>query len=102
MEFEIIALKYFSEQISGLDEKTRRIISDKIRLIKLNPFRYKIFHSKKYSRVFSVKLSIGRSAMRMIYAILGQIIVFVCLLDRKRGYKDLEKYLENIKKELGL
>ncbi|MBI2449477.1 hypothetical protein HYV49_04225 [Candidatus Pacearchaeota archaeon] len=102
MEFKIIALKFFSEQVSGLDEKTKRIISDKIRLIKQNPFRYKKVHSRKYSRVFSVRLSIGRSATRMIYAILGRKLVMVCLLDRKKGYKDLEKYLENIRKELGL
>lgn len=100
MAYELCALRYFTEQISNLDEKSKRVINDKIRLIKENPFRYKKVHSKQYSRVFSVRFSIERKETRMIYVILGQKIILVCLLDRKHDYKDLEKYLLNIKKEL--
>ena len=35
----------------------------------------------------------------MIYTLIGSMIVLVCLLDRKRDYDDLEKYLKKIREE---
>ncbi|MBI2451993.1 hypothetical protein HYV50_02860 [Candidatus Pacearchaeota archaeon] len=102
MNYDIKALKFFQEQISQLDEKSKRVIYDKIRLIKENPYRYKRIHSKQYSKVFRIRFSIQQKETRLIYVILEPNIVLVCLLDRKRDYNDLEKYLLKIKKELGL
>ncbi len=100
MNFEIKALKFFQEQISKLDEKLRRIIYDKIRLIKENPYRYKRIHSKQYSKVFRIRLSIQSKETRLIYVVIEPNIILVCLLDRDKDYSDLEKYLSKIKKEL--
>lgn len=102
MNYEIKALKIFQEQVSKLDEKSRRIVYDKIRLIKENPYHYKRIHSKYYSKVFRVRLSIQQKETRLIYVVLEPNIILVCLLDRKKDYTDLEKYLAKIKKELGL
>ncbi|MBU0466365.1 MAG: hypothetical protein KJ718_06615 [Nanoarchaeota archaeon] len=102
MNYEIKALKLFQEQVSELDKKSKRIIYDKIRLIKENPYRYKRIRSKKYSKVFRVRFSIEQKETRLIYVIIEPSIILCCLLDRKKGYQDLEKYLAKIKKELGL
>ena len=100
MSHEIKALKFFQQQISQLDEKSKRIIYDKIRLIKENPYRYKRIHSKQYSKVFRIRLSIQSKETRLIYVVIEPNIILVCLLDRDKDYSDLEKYLSKIKKEL--
>ena len=97
MNYNIKALDYFKNQISELDLKSKKIIHNKIQLIKENPFRYKRIHSKKYSKVFRVRLSVNQRETRLIYAIIEPNIILVCLLDRKKDYKDLEKYLRKIK-----
>jgi mRNA-degrading endonuclease RelE of RelBE toxin-antitoxin system len=102
MSYQIKALKFFKESVEELDEKSRRVIHDKIQLIKENPYRYKRIYSKQYSKVFRVRLSIGGRETRLIYVVIKPNIILVALLDRKGEYKDLEKYLSEIKRELGL
>ena len=99
MEFEVKALHFFKEQVRGRDEKTKRLIHDKIKLVKANPYRYKKIRSRQYRRVFRIRFSIGGKEVRMIYTVIGSMIVLVCLLDRKRDYDDLEKYLKKIREE---
>jgi len=96
MNFLIKTTELFLEQIKNLDEKSKRIIKNKIDLVKLNPYRYKRIHSKKFSKVFRVRLNLKGKEVRMIYVVLQQTIIFVCLLNRKTEYKDLEKYLEKV------
>ena len=100
MNYEIKALKFFERQISSLDKKQRLIILDKIRLIKENPYRYKRIRSKKYSKIFRIRFSLDQKEAKLIYVIIEPNIILACLLDRKKDYKDLEKYLKNIKREL--
>ena len=102
MPYQIRALKIFGKQIEELDSKAKRIIHEKIELVKQNPFRYKRIHSRKYSKVFRIRFSINKKETRMVYAVIEPNIILVCLLDRKKDYKDLEKYLKKIKEELGL
>lgn len=102
MHYQIKALKIFVKQIQELDSKTKKIIHEKIELVKQNPFRYKRIHSKKYSKVFRIRFSINKKETRMIYVVIEPNIILVCLLDRKKDYKDLEKYLKKIREELGL
>ena len=96
MNYNVKVLDYFKNQVSELDLKSKKIIYNKIQLIKENPFRYKRIHSKKYSKVFRVRLSVNQRETRLIYAIIEPNIILVCLLDRKKDYKDLEKYLKKI------
>jgi len=97
MSYTIKALEIFKEQIERLDEKSKRIIKNKIDLIKLNPYRYKRVHSNLFSKVFRIRLTINNKENRLIYVILEPNIILVCLLDREKDYKDLEKYLFKIK-----
>jgi len=96
MNHQIKTLKIFAEQISKLDKKSKQIIYDKIQLIKQNPYRFKRIHSKKLSKVFRVRLNLNNKETRLIYTIIEPSIILVCLLDRKKDYKDLEKYLNLI------
>lgn len=96
MIFSVKSTEIFLKQIENLDKKSKRIIRNKIQLIKLNPYRYKRIHSKNFSKVFRVRLSLRGKNVRMVYVVLKRTIIFVCLLDRKTGYKDLEKYLEKV------
>ena len=93
MTYKIEALEIFREQIKNLDGKSKRIIEEKVQLIKENPFRFKKIHSRKYSRVFRVRLKIQNQETRLVYLIIQPRIILVCLLKRKKDYKDLEKYL---------
>ena len=97
MTYKIKAFEIFEKQVKGLDDKSARIIEDKIRLIKENPFRFKRLNSETYSRVFEVKLNIQSKATRLIYVVLQPNIILVCFLNRKDDFKDLEKYLRKLK-----
>jgi mRNA-degrading endonuclease RelE of RelBE toxin-antitoxin system len=96
MSHQIKTLKIFTNQIKELDAKSKKIVYDKIQLIKQNPYRFKKLHSKNYSKIFRVRLNLDHKETRLIYTIIEPSIILVCLLDRKKDYKDLEKYLKNI------
>ncbi len=96
MKFKIIPLNNFNKQLSEFDEKSKRIIYEKIQLIKQNPYRYKRIYSKSYSKVFRVRLNIHSKETRLIYVVIEPSIILICFLDRKKDYKDLEKYLKEI------
>jgi len=102
MIFSIKSLGVFTQQVSELDSKSKRIIYDKIQLLKENPYRYKRVHSKQYSKVFRIRLNIRSEETRLIYVIIEPNIILVCLLDRKHDYKDLEKYLKKLEQELSI
>jgi len=96
MTYQLKSLKYFKKQFDELNEKSKRIVYDKIQLIKENPFRFKRIHSKSFSKVFRVRLKVDSQEKRLIYVILNTNLILVCLLDRKKDYKDLENYLSKI------
>jgi len=99
MNFELIPSGIFLEQVKELPDKYKKQIRKKMELIKLNPFRFKAVHSKRFSRVFRIRLNIEGREVRLIYVVLGSKIIVACLLDRSRGYKDLENYLAKIQVE---
>lgn len=96
MNYQIKALDIFTKQVTKLNKKSRQIVYNKIQLIKQNPYRFKRIHSKNYSKVFRIRLNIEQKETRLIYTIIEPSIILVCLLDRKKDYKDLEKYLKTI------
>ena len=96
MNYRIKALDVFLNQIKCLDKKSKDIIKEKIELIKENPFRFKRIHSRLFTKVFRVRLNIQKRESRLIYVVLKPNVILVCLLSRKKDYKDLEKYLRKI------
>ena len=96
MNYNIISSKEFKKQFDNLSQNSKRILHDKIQLIKQNPYSFKRIHSNNYSKIFRVRLNIEQKETRLIYTIIEPNIILVCLLDRKKDYKDLEKYLKKI------
>ncbi len=96
MSYIIKSLNIFNVQLRKESTKSKKIIRNKIQLIKENPYRFKKIHSKKFGKVFRVRLNLDKREVRMIYAILEPNIILVCLLDKKKNYKDLEKYLNEL------
>jgi mRNA-degrading endonuclease RelE of RelBE toxin-antitoxin system len=94
MSFVIKPTCLFLEQVRQLSKESRKLIGDKINLIKENPYRFKAIHSKKFSKVFRVRLNLDGKESRLIYIVIEPGIIIACLLDRKDNYKDLERMLE--------
>lgn len=84
------------EQLNELDEKSKKIIWEKIKLIEENPFRFKKIHSRLFRKVFRVRLSIRGKETRLVYVVLEPNIIIACLLERKNDYRGLEKCLKKI------
>ncbi len=96
MTFTIKLSPIVVEQLNSLDEKSKRIVWEKIKLIGENPFRFKRIHSKRFKKVFRVRLIAKGKETRLIYVIIEPNIIIACLLERKNDYRDLEKYLSKI------
>jgi len=95
-KFDIVATEFFLEQIKDLPKKYKRQIRNKIKLVEQKPFRFKRIHSKKFSKLFRIRMKIKGKEVRLIYVIIGQKIILVCILDRSKNYKDLERYLSKM------
>ncbi|MDO8625143.1 MAG: type II toxin-antitoxin system RelE/ParE family toxin [Candidatus Diapherotrites archaeon] len=96
MTFAVKLSPVLVEQLNSLDEKEKKTIWEKIKLIEENPFHFKKIHSQRFRKVFRVRLSIQGKETRLIYVVLEPNIIIACLLERKRDYKDLEKYLKKL------
>ena len=96
MNFELVSTEFFLSQIKDLSNKYKKQVRNKLELIKQNPFRFKNIHSKKFSKVFRVRMKIEGKEVRLIYAVVGTKIIIAGLLDRSKEYRDLENYLSKI------
>jgi len=58
MSFRIQTAKIFLEQLSKLSKKSKKLVQEKITLLKENPFRFKRIHSKKFNKVFRIRVNL--------------------------------------------
>jgi len=96
MEFKIIPSRLFKKQVDKFNAKTKEQIYKKIELLKKNPYRNKKITSKKFNKIFRIRINIDKKEMRLIYIVIEPNIILACFLERKNDYKDLEKYLAMI------
>src|SRR3989338_6409760 len=96
MTFAVKLSPVMVEQLNSMDDKSKKIIWEKIKLIEENPFHFKKTHSLRFRKVFRVRMSIQGRETRLIYVVLEPNIIIACLLERKRDYKDMEKHLKKI------
>lgn len=96
MTFAVKLSPIMVEQLNKLDERSKRIIWGKIKLIEENPFHFKKIHSQRFRKVFRVRLSVQNRETRLIYVVLEPNIIIACLLERNRDYRDLKKFLSGI------
>ena len=93
MEYTINANKRFRKEINQLSEKAFRIVNDKIRLLKINPFRNK--RIKGYNLfLFRIRFEDQRKEKRIIYQVDSSKVILICILDRDDDYKGLARMLK--------
>jgi len=92
MKFNIIPTKEFLKQAKELDKKTKRILSDKIKLLKVNPYRFKKIRGHKL-KLFRVRFKIQSKDSRLVYIVIEPNIILLCFIARKKDYNDLSKYI---------
>jgi mRNA-degrading endonuclease RelE of RelBE toxin-antitoxin system len=96
LKFETKPTKFFLSQLKKLTLKEKRIISDKLKIIRENPFRYKKL--KGYRNTFEVKLNFEDSYSRLIYCVFvpetNNITVFG-IFKRRNDFKDFKNFYKN-------
>ena len=89
LEYELAPSAYFLQQLEDIKDKI--FVESKLRLIKINPFRFKGLEGYRF--VFAVKLRLN-GYKRLIYlAEPKERKVFIFgLFERGKGYKDFERF----------
>lgn len=91
MNFIIIPSDNFYEQAEKLSSKASKILNNKIELLRINPFRNK--NLKGYKRLFRIRFKDLNKEKRAIYFVDKNYVKMVCILDRDKDYRDLEKFV---------
>lgn len=98
-KYEVVPTKFFLKQLSKLNVKTIKKIQHKLQLLEENPFRNKTLIYQKY-KLLRIRLTDINKEIRVIYTLNKQEVLILFILDRNNDYKDLEKYIKKLEKEL--
>jgi mRNA-degrading endonuclease RelE of RelBE toxin-antitoxin system len=91
--FRLLFSPSFCLQILEFDEQTKRVVEEKIKLVRLNPFHFKSLTHSCY-RLFRVRITFQRRKLRLVYMVGRHTILFVGFLNRANDYDDLERILK--------
>ena len=69
-QYKVLPYRIFLEQIRKFSKKSRKLIGKKIELIRFNPYRFKGVRSKKFSKVFRVRMTLDGKERRLIYVVI--------------------------------
>ena len=95
MVYTIKPSYFFLQQIDNLSDEATKLIVNKLKLAKINPFRYK--RIKGYGLfLFRIRFEDERKEKRIVYLVDKPFIKILCILDRDKEYKDLKKYLKKL------
>ncbi len=94
MIFKIQVTHFALEQIQNLDEKTKRVVEDKVRLLKTNPYRYKRLHGYGL-KLFRIRLKVQHKESRLVYTVIEPDVVLLCFLERDKDYRELERIVRD-------
>tara|TARA_Y100000310_G_C20697731_1_gene826946 strand:- start:1388 stop:1729 length:342 start_codon:yes stop_codon:yes gene_type:complete len=94
-EYILKPSKFFLEQLSNLSNESKRVIEDKLRLAKYNPFRFKRIEGYN-TNLFRIRFEDNRKEKRIIYFVDKEEIKLICITERDKKYKDLKRYLKNL------
>lgn len=95
MEYELKPSHFFLKQAEKLSDEAARIIEDRLKLVKINPFRNKRIEGYGLF-LFRIRFEDNKREKRVIYLVDKPYIKLICILDRKDNYKDLKKYLKSL------
>lgn len=93
--FELKPTDFFLEQIDELSDEAAKLIDEKLKLVKINPFRYKRIEGYRLF-LFRIRFEDNRKEKRVIYLVEKPLVKVLCILDRDKEYKDLKKYLTKL------
>jgi len=93
MEYVLIPSKFFLEQIDELSHEAAKLIEKKLRLVKINPYRFKRVEGYKLF-LFRIRFEDDRKEKRVIYLVDKPKVKVLCILDRSSEYKMLRKFLK--------
>tara|TARA_Y100000310_G_scaffold226796_1_gene228996 strand:+ start:1722 stop:2015 length:294 start_codon:yes stop_codon:yes gene_type:complete len=96
MSYKVIPSFLFLEQTKELEVKTLKILKQKKLILKNNPYHFKKLKHKK--SIFRIRFKDKGKEKRLVYEIEDKIISLLFILDRKKDYKDLERFLEKVSK----
>lgn len=95
MEYILKPTEFFMQQAGELSDKAARILEEKLRLIKINPFRNKRIHGYGIF-LFRIRFEDSHKEKRAIYLVDKPFVKLLCILDRDNEYNDLNKYLKGL------
>ena len=95
MEYELKPSHFFLQQAEELSDEAARIVENKLKLLKINPFRNKRIEGQGLF-LFRIRFEDSKREKRIIYLVDKPYIKLICILDRKDDYKDLKKYLKSL------
>jgi hypothetical protein len=78
-----------------LSDEAAKLIEEKLKLAKINPYRYKRIHGYKLF-LFRIRFEDERKEKRVVYLVDKPFVKVLCILDRENEYKDLKKYLKKL------
>ena len=92
-EYILRPSKFFLEQVEELNDKAARIVEDKLRLLKINPFRNKKLEGYPLF-LFRIRFEDNQKEKRVVYLVDKPEVKILCIIDRDSGYKKLRKFLK--------
>ena len=95
IEYVLRPSEFFLEQLDGLSDKAARIVESKLRLLKINPFRFKRIEGHSLF-LFRIRFEDNRKEKRVIYLVDKPYVKILCILDRDNDYRDLKQYLKKL------
>ena len=94
MEYILKPSAFFLEQCGELSDKAARIVEDKLRLLKVNPFRNKKLEGYPLF-LFRIRFEDNQKEKRVVYLVDKPEVKILCIIDRDSGYKKLRKFLKS-------
>ena len=95
MEYLLKPSLFFLEQVDELSDKAASIVEEKLKLLKINPFRFKRIEGYDLF-LFRIRFEDNNKEKRIIYLVNKPYVEILCILDRNKDYKDLRKYLRKL------
>ncbi|MFH0713467.1 MAG: hypothetical protein V1722_02700 [Candidatus Micrarchaeota archaeon] len=93
VEYFLKPRNFFLSQINELTDSEKKLISEKLELVKINPFRYKGLSVPGLTKVFEIKITLSGLYSRLIYTVKGNEVRVECIINRNNDFKDLVKLL---------
>ena len=95
MEYILKPSRFFLGQVDELSVEAAKIVENRLRLVKINPFRNKRIQGYDLF-LFRIRFEDNRKEKRIIYLVDKPYVKLICILDRDKEYKDLASYLKRL------